>query len=248
MARKNLQEDMKEAATNPYLEAVCYDMEKVLGLPKLPTKVVYYKRQLSIYNEGIHVGSTNTPYAFIWKEGVAGRGAQEVGSCLKKFIATHLKSGAEELILWSDKPFCGANYGSRRLFSTEDIEKSISNRKKSTQKEKISWLKTKVIKLGKDKPFSIFLKETHDQDEQYKEIDISKQVQGRKSSKELNNLKALYPTGKAMFQKKAEDIKTLMRFIPLDARPFYKIVNVIDFEDDIDGYGQYLDFEVETDS
>lgn len=80
-------------------------MEKVLGLPKLPTNLVYYIRQLSIYNEGIHPGSTNTPYAFLWKEGIAGRGAQEVGSCLKKFIELHLKQGVQELILWSDS--CG---------------------------------------------------------------------------------------------------------------------------------------------
>ncbi|VEN43467.1 unnamed protein product [Callosobruchus maculatus] len=50
-------------------------------------------------------GTTNKPYAFIWREGVAGRGAQEVGSCLKKFIDQHLKNGVEDLILWSDS--CG---------------------------------------------------------------------------------------------------------------------------------------------
>lgn len=57
-------------------EVLTYDMEKVLGLPKLPTNIIYYKRQLSIYNEGIHSASTDTPYCFVWKEGRAGRGAQ----------------------------------------------------------------------------------------------------------------------------------------------------------------------------
>lgn len=50
-----------------------YDMEKVLGLPKIPTNIVYYKRQLSIYNEGIYKGSDRQPYCFVWKENTAGR-------------------------------------------------------------------------------------------------------------------------------------------------------------------------------
>ncbi|XP_050504305.1 uncharacterized protein LOC126883102 [Diabrotica virgifera virgifera] len=104
-ARNQMQIDFKEATTNHTLETLSYDMEKVLGLPKLSTNIVYYKRQLGIYNEGIHSASTNTPYCFLWKEGVAGRGAQEVGSCLKKYIELYLKKGVEELILWSDS--CG---------------------------------------------------------------------------------------------------------------------------------------------
>nr|CAH7753316.1 unnamed protein product [Callosobruchus chinensis] len=105
LARNQMKKDLKEASTNPLLETLSYDMEKVFGLPKLPTNIVYYKRQLNIYNEGIHSGSNNTAYCFLWREGVAGRGAQEVGSCLKKFIDLHLKQGVENLILWSDS--CG---------------------------------------------------------------------------------------------------------------------------------------------
>nr|CAI5842392.1 unnamed protein product [Callosobruchus analis] len=74
LARNQMKRDLKEANTNPLLETLTYDMEKVLGLPKLPTNIVYYKRQLNIYNEGIHSGSNNTPYCFCgekeWQEGV----------------------------------------------------------------------------------------------------------------------------------------------------------------------------------
>ncbi|CAG9838036.1 unnamed protein product [Diabrotica balteata] len=45
-ARNQMQIDFKEATTNPTLETLSYDMEKVLGLPKLSTNIVYYKRQL----------------------------------------------------------------------------------------------------------------------------------------------------------------------------------------------------------
>nr|CAH7745833.1 unnamed protein product [Callosobruchus chinensis] len=68
LARNQMKKDLKEASTNPLLETLSYDMEKVLGLPKLPTNIVYCKRQLNIYNEGIHSGSNNTAYCFLWRE------------------------------------------------------------------------------------------------------------------------------------------------------------------------------------
>lgn len=36
---------------------------------------------------------------------MAGKGAQEVGSCLLKYLGTHISDDVEELILWSDS--CG---------------------------------------------------------------------------------------------------------------------------------------------
>lgn len=320
LARNQLNKDLKEASKNPLIETLCYDMEKVLGLPKLPTNIVYYKRQLSIFNEGIHSGSTNTPYCFLWKEGVAGRGAQEVGSCLKKFIEVHLKKRVEELILWSDS--CGGQNRNIKIvlmlktvlmqhptlkriyfkylesghsflpndtdfgqieralknqvriytlkdfmsvignckkhnkfvlnlmepgdfYSIEDIEKQISNKKMSTNKEKISWLKTKIIKLEKSKPTSIFLCESHSPEEnRYKEIDISKS-RGKKNPIDPKKLKMLYPEGKAISKKKWDDIKTLLKFIPKDATEFYTIKNVENFEDDIEGFGSNVDFDFE---
>lgn len=104
-ARKAMKADIERATKEKGFEAVTYDMQKVLGLPKIPTNIVYYKRQLSLYNEGVHTGSTNIPYFFLWKEGIAGRGAQEVGSCIKKFIDVNLAPDTEELTLWSDS--CG---------------------------------------------------------------------------------------------------------------------------------------------
>ncbi|CAH0562935.1 unnamed protein product [Brassicogethes aeneus] len=104
-ARVMLKSDLLLAAENGKVETLTYDMEKVLGLPKLPTNIIYYKRQLSIYNEGIYKGSNNESYCFVWKEGIAGRGAQEVGSCLKFMIDKYVAPEVEHLILWSDS--CG---------------------------------------------------------------------------------------------------------------------------------------------
>nr|CAI5829041.1 unnamed protein product [Callosobruchus analis] len=324
LARNQMKRDLKEANTNPLLETLTYDMEKVLGLPKLPTNIVYYKRQLNIYNEGIHSGSNNTPYCFLWREGVAGRGAQEVGSCLKKFIVVHLKKGVENLTLWSDS--CGGQNRNIKIvlmlkavlmdhptlktiylkylesghsflpndtdfgqieralknqvrlytledfvsviqnckkqnkfvinlmepgdfYSTGNLEKQISNRKCSIDKEKVSWLRTKIIKLEKSAPNSVFLCESHSPTESnFKEIDISKPARGKKRTAiDPQKLEILYPNGKAVSKQKWDDIKSLLKFVPKDAFEFYKIQNIENFEDDLEGFGPIADFEVELD-
>ncbi|XP_050309753.1 uncharacterized protein LOC126745792 isoform X1 [Anthonomus grandis grandis] len=300
-------------------------MQKVLGLPKLPTNLVYYKRQLSIFNEGIHCASTNIPYSFIWREGIAGRGAQEVGSCLKNFIDLHPKENIRELVLWSDS--CGGQNRNIKIvlllkkilekcwvalqkiqlkylesghsflindtdfglierplkqqvriytlndfksiiedcktnnkfvvqqmecndfFSIEDIEKKITNRKLSVKSKKISWLKTKAIRLIKEKHFSIFFKYDHSEDNCFQEVDISKTTRGKKTNHpKFEDLKRLYPNGKPISSKKAADIKSLLRFIPTDAKVFYKVDAIKDFLDDIDGFSEDVDFEVEEDN
>ncbi|KAF2881043.1 hypothetical protein ILUMI_25131 [Ignelater luminosus] len=56
-ARQMMTTDLEGITKNLKSEAITYDLEKVLGLPKFRTNIVYYKRQLSLYNEGIHTGS-----------------------------------------------------------------------------------------------------------------------------------------------------------------------------------------------
>ncbi|CAH1107459.1 unnamed protein product [Psylliodes chrysocephalus] len=61
-----------------------------------------YERQLWVYNAGVHSGSENRGYCYVWAEGTAGRGAQEVGSCLVKHINENVSGEVKHLILWSD--------------------------------------------------------------------------------------------------------------------------------------------------
>ncbi|XP_050510421.1 uncharacterized protein LOC126887115 [Diabrotica virgifera virgifera] len=324
-ARETMKRDLEQAKSNRKLEVVTYDMEKVLGLPKLPTNLVYYKRQLSLYHEGVHVGSTNTPYCFIWTESMAGRGAQEVGSCLKKFVDNYLAEGKEQLILWSDscggqnrnikivlmlkavlethrslktiyfkylipghsflpndtdfgeverslkyqirlytlnefkqvlencskkKKFVACEMTKDDFFGTSQIEKSITNRKTNINNEKISWLKARVIMLDKDHPQSIFMKYSHKESEEFKEINIKKITKGRPSDNNnsffASKLFKLYPDGKELSQKKIADLKTLMSFVPNDVKHFYRDLRGANFEDDVEGFGETIDFDVET--
>ena len=58
-----------------------------------------------MYHCGVNLGKTNKGHLYVWLEGTAGRGAQEVGSCLKKHVMENCP-GIEELVLWSDS--CGS--------------------------------------------------------------------------------------------------------------------------------------------
>lgn len=111
--RNQMKKDLTLAKTNDSIETLTFDLEKTHCLPRLPTNIVYYKRQLNLYNQGIHCGSSGKGYFYIWLEHEAGRGTQEVGSCLKKFIIEHLKSGVTHLILWADS--CGGQNRSIKM-------------------------------------------------------------------------------------------------------------------------------------
>ncbi|CAH2098877.1 unnamed protein product [Euphydryas editha] len=111
--RDQMKKDLTAAKTNASLETLTFDLEKTHCLPRLPTSIVYYKRQLNLYNLGIHCGSNGKGFFNIWLEHEAGRGTQEVGSCLKKFISEHLKPGVTELILWADS--CGGQNRSIKM-------------------------------------------------------------------------------------------------------------------------------------
>ena len=68
---------------------------------------MYYKRQLAVYNLTIFETTKqggNQGHCFIWNETIAGRGAQEVGSCLWKLI-DNLPQTIKDIRLYSDS--CG---------------------------------------------------------------------------------------------------------------------------------------------
>lgn len=54
--------------------------------PNVSTSKAYYLRQLWTYNLGIHTLQTGTAHFFMWHEGQASRGCQEISSCQLKYI------------------------------------------------------------------------------------------------------------------------------------------------------------------
>ena len=82
---------------------ITFDLQKTMPLPKLSTGIAFYLRQLWVYNLGIHLHSKNQKRAFFqtWTENEAGRGCEEIGSCILAFLdAAPAVTG--HLTAWSD--------------------------------------------------------------------------------------------------------------------------------------------------
>ncbi|XP_046664049.1 uncharacterized protein LOC124356846 [Homalodisca vitripennis] len=110
--RAQFKDDLLTAKTVESKQTLSFDLQKTLPLPRLPTNVIYYKRQIMLYNLGIHSGKTGKGHFNVWLENTAGRGTQEVGSCLKRHILENCP-GIKELTLWSDS--CGGQNRSIKI-------------------------------------------------------------------------------------------------------------------------------------
>lgn len=75
-----MKKDLELAKNDNQVETMTFDQQKTHPVPKVPTNIAYYKRQLNLYNLGIHLGSSGSGIFNIWLENEAGKGTQEVGS------------------------------------------------------------------------------------------------------------------------------------------------------------------------
>ena len=93
----------------PYLAGFFGLYTRNFTLPLNGTRAVSYTH-LDVYKRQ---GKGNKGYCYVWVEGKAGRGAQEVGSCLLHHIEYNIEKDTEELILWADS--CGGQHRNIKL-------------------------------------------------------------------------------------------------------------------------------------
>ncbi|KAF2886274.1 hypothetical protein ILUMI_19899, partial [Ignelater luminosus] len=98
-------------------------------------KIATVTENLWLYNCGLHTGKDNKSTFNIWLEGHAGREAQEVGSCMRKYVVNHISDKIQELILWSDS--CG---GQNRNIKIVLLLKSILEEKPTLEKIRLKFL------------------------------------------------------------------------------------------------------------
>lgn len=101
-ARYAKNEAKRVSKDNPEIvKAITFDLQNTLPTPMLTCSTVYYLRQLWTYNFGIHDLGTGKGTMFMWSEGQAHRGSQEIGSCLLKYCQG-LPSTIKKLKAFSD--------------------------------------------------------------------------------------------------------------------------------------------------
>lgn len=111
--RKLMFKDLQEAVIDESLECLTFDFQKVQAVPRLETNLVYYIRKLSYLNFGIHSGKMQQGFFYPWLENQAGRGADQVGSCLRRHINERVKPPVKTLIMYSD--CCGGQNRNYKL-------------------------------------------------------------------------------------------------------------------------------------
>ena len=100
-ARKQIVEAQEEVKNDDTHVAICFDLQKMLPSPVLTCSKVYYSRQLWTYNFCVHNLGTGNASMYMWHEGQAARGCEEMLSCLLKFINT-LPATVKKITMFSD--------------------------------------------------------------------------------------------------------------------------------------------------
>ncbi|KAE9536991.1 hypothetical protein AGLY_006798 [Aphis glycines] len=90
------------------------DLKQVLSLPSLTHSQMFYLRQLSCYNLGVHFGDSNRRHMFLWHEGMSGRGGNEIASCVFEALNSN-PTVKRKLTIWSDN-CVGQNKNKMLLF------------------------------------------------------------------------------------------------------------------------------------
>ncbi|KAK3931206.1 Dihydroorotase [Frankliniella fusca] len=104
LAQEIKNKDIKEAKKNEKVEVICFDLQQCLPTPHLQTSIIFYKRQLWVYNLTVHICSNDRSVHNMWHEGEGERGPNQIGSALYHY-ALGLSDDIEHLVLWSDT--CG---------------------------------------------------------------------------------------------------------------------------------------------
>lgn len=77
-AKTALKEDTTTSKNDPNVYAFTFDLEKVLPFPKITTGIAYYRRNMYLYNLGIHELKTCLGYMYTWDETTASRESQKI--------------------------------------------------------------------------------------------------------------------------------------------------------------------------
>nr|CAH7732169.1 unnamed protein product [Callosobruchus chinensis] len=117
---KTLAREEKERDKSSNKHVAVYDLQATLPCPKGETSNFYYISKLNVYNFTIFNLKTKDVECYVWHEGHAHRGADEIGTCVLKYLES-INSSAElqgseiDVVFYSDN--CGGQQKNRFMLS-----------------------------------------------------------------------------------------------------------------------------------
>ncbi|CAG7821787.1 unnamed protein product, partial [Allacma fusca] len=106
-ATAEFKRDVDRAKSEANFIVVCVDVEQTFQLPRLPCSTSWYLRKFRVHNFCINNEGTGDAHMYVWNEVDAKKGANEIGSCIYKFVREEflpLKNDEiRELTVWSDR-------------------------------------------------------------------------------------------------------------------------------------------------
>ncbi|KAJ8869864.1 hypothetical protein PR048_028873 [Dryococelus australis] len=153
---------MKRAKNDDSIECLTFDMEKTLPLPRIPANIMFYKRQLWMYNCGIHGEKNNKGHCYKKESPCSGKIEYFLETREIEHMITNIKVDTKkekvswlqtrEILLQKEKPF---SIFLRKSFSGEfsriDIHKRQTGRPSTTFLQTLSdpWSNGKPISAPK---------------------------------------------------------------------------------------------------
>lgn len=95
-------ESRKKFEPDETKRVLIFDLEQCLPTPFLKCSEVYYARQLYVFNLTIYDTSTKITHCYMWHEGEANRGANEIASCLFRHCLDELPESVKHVRFFSD--------------------------------------------------------------------------------------------------------------------------------------------------
>lgn len=92
----------KKCQNEPDTFGIVFDFMQNLPLPNIPVQEIFYYRQLWVNCFCITDLKTNTSTVYMYHEGIAKKGGNEVASLLVDFLQQHIPKTAKELHIFSD--------------------------------------------------------------------------------------------------------------------------------------------------
>lgn len=230
--RKQMNADLNLASEKNTVETLTFDMQKTHPLPKIPTNIAYYKRQLNLYNLGIYIGSSKRSIFNLWLENEGGKGTQEVGSCLRKYILSNIKSPVTDLILWADS--CG---GQNRSIKLVLMLIHTMQHHTSLQSITLRFLLSGHSFLPNDANFGVIESQLKTQQRLYTLEDYAESIQKSKKNKKFevsrmipSDMLSVRPLEQAITNRKVDSAKNKVNWLKLHEivieKPFPYILKV----------------------